>query len=219
MEGGGEGCGNRPRIARHPASTTHHHPLTITISPSHERTAYVYQDDLFFPTLTVREHLTFHAMVRMPKTVQPHHKRERVEEILLDVGLQGCADALIGGSNSLIRGVSGGERKRVAVATELLSNPAILFLDEPTSGACVRACVCLCVIACVAFAFPCLCLFCLAVLNDPQPQPLILTITNPTHPSNQPLARSVSQGWTRSWPRPCACSCASWPTRGRSWCA
>jgi ABC-type multidrug transport system ATPase subunit len=97
-------------------------------------TAYVYQDDLFFPTLTVREHLRFHAMVRMPKTIQPHIKAERVESILLDVGLQGCSDALIGGASSLIRGISGGERKRVAVATELLSNPAILFLDEPTSG-------------------------------------------------------------------------------------
>lgn len=97
-------------------------------------TAYVYQDDLFFPTLSVREHLRFHAMVRMPKEIQSHIKDEKVESILLDVGLQGCADALIGGSNSLIRGISGGERKRVAVATELLSNPAILFLDEPTSG-------------------------------------------------------------------------------------
>ena len=97
-------------------------------------TAYVYQDDLFFPTLTVREHLRFHAMVRMPKETQSHIKKERVEAILLDVGLQGCADALIGGNSSLIRGISGGERKRVAVATELLSNPAILFLDEPTSG-------------------------------------------------------------------------------------
>lgn len=94
----------------------------------------MYQDDLFFPTLTVREHLTFHAMVRIPQSTLAHHKREKVEQILLDVGLQGCADALIGGSNSLIRGVSGGERKRVAVATELLSNPAIMFLDEPTSG-------------------------------------------------------------------------------------
>jgi len=97
-------------------------------------TAYVYQDDLFFPTLTVREHLTFHAHARMGADVTEEAKLARVDEVIRDVGLQACQDSLIGGSNGLVRGVSGGERKRVSVATELLSDPAVLFLDEPTTG-------------------------------------------------------------------------------------
>ena len=48
------------------------------------------------------------------------------------LGLTKCADTYIG--NNLIRGISGGERKRTSIGIELLSNPSIFFLDEPTTG-------------------------------------------------------------------------------------
>ena len=48
------------------------------------------------------------------------------------MGLENCADTLIGGG--LIKGISGGERKRTSIGVELLTNPKILFLDEPTTG-------------------------------------------------------------------------------------
>ena len=46
--------------------------------------------------------------------------------------MQECANTKIG--NSLIRGVSGGERKRTSIGVELLTNPSMVFLDEPTTG-------------------------------------------------------------------------------------
>ena len=52
--------------------------------------------------------------------------------MLAELGLTSCADAIIGGA--LIKGVSGGERKRTSVGVELVVKPAICFLDEPTSG-------------------------------------------------------------------------------------
>lgn len=55
------------------------------------------------------------------------------------VNLRKCENSLIGGPQAFIRGISGGERKRLSVATELLSDPEIIFADEPTSGTCVRA--------------------------------------------------------------------------------
>lgn len=55
-------------------------------------------------------------------------------QVIDAVNLRKCADSLIGGPQAFIRGVSGGERKRLSVATELLSDPEIIFADEPTSG-------------------------------------------------------------------------------------
>lgn len=57
---------------------------------------------------------------------------ERVEEILQDLKLVKCQDTKIGGD--LIKGVSGGERKRTSIGVELISNPSLIFLDEPTTG-------------------------------------------------------------------------------------
>lgn len=48
------------------------------------------------------------------------------------LGLKGCADIRVG--NNLIRGISGGERKRTSIGVELLTNPSVIFLDEPTTG-------------------------------------------------------------------------------------
>lgn len=55
-----------------------------------------------------------------------------VEGTIMEMGLQECSDRLIG--NWHLRGVSGGEKKRVSIALEILTRPNLLFLDEPTSG-------------------------------------------------------------------------------------
>lgn len=59
-------------------------------------------------------------------------RRQRVETIIKDLGLTKCADTNVG--NNLIRGLSGGERKRTSIGVELITNPSLIFLDEPTTG-------------------------------------------------------------------------------------
>jgi ABC-type multidrug transport system ATPase subunit len=56
----------------------------------------------------------------------------QVDEVIRQLGLEKCADVVIG--TPLRRGVSGGQAKRVNAGMELITNPSILFLDEPTSG-------------------------------------------------------------------------------------
>lgn len=89
--------------------------------------------DLFIPTVTVREHLQFHASLRMDRTISPKERHRRVEEVIADLGLTKCANSLIGGGRSA-KGISGGEVKRLAFACEVLTDPPLLFCDEPTSG-------------------------------------------------------------------------------------
>ncbi|KAL4156207.1 hypothetical protein PRNP1_005239 [Phytophthora ramorum] len=94
--------------------------------------AYAMQDELFHATLTVREHLAFQARLRLGGQVSKQRCMARVDAVLEELGLTGCRDTLIGGW--MLRGISGGERKRLAFASEILTNPAVLFVDEPTSG-------------------------------------------------------------------------------------
>lgn len=57
---------------------------------------------------------------------------KRAESIIAELGLEKCQDTVIG--NTFLRGVSGGERKRVSIGHEMLVDPSLLLLDEPTSG-------------------------------------------------------------------------------------
>ncbi|KAL8129356.1 hypothetical protein V2J09_018511 [Rumex salicifolius] len=94
--------------------------------------AYVTQEDTLLGTLTVRETITYSAYLRFPPILTKEEVEGIVEGTILDMGLQECADRLIG--NWHLRGVSGGEKKRLSIALEILTCPQILFLDEPTSG-------------------------------------------------------------------------------------
>jgi ABC-type multidrug transport system ATPase subunit len=89
------------------------------------------QEDLLFATFTPRECFRFIASMRLVK-LTPEERNERVEETIQVLGLSKCADTYVG--NALIRGISGGEKKRTSIGVELLINPSIIFLDEPTTG-------------------------------------------------------------------------------------
>ena len=95
--------------------------------------SYVCQDDdALLATLTVRETLQFAAGLRLPAHMSKAEKKRRAESVLIKLGLRDCADNLIG--NDLIKGISGGEKRRVTIAVQVLTDPRILLLDEPTSG-------------------------------------------------------------------------------------
>ncbi|NXL61343.1 ABCG2 protein, partial [Chordeiles acutipennis] len=93
---------------------------------------YVVQDDVVMGTMTVRENLHFSAALRLPSSISVKEKEERVTQIISELGLSKVADAKVG--TELIRGVSGGERKRTNIGMELITEPPVLFLDEPTTG-------------------------------------------------------------------------------------
>ena len=89
-------------------------------------------DDALLASLTVRETLRYAAGLRLPKWMSKEQKLQKAEEILMKMGLKDCADNLIG--NDLIKGISGGEKRRVSIAVQILTEPRILLLDEPLSG-------------------------------------------------------------------------------------
>jgi ABC-type multidrug transport system ATPase subunit len=96
------------------------------------RSAYVMQQDVLIPTLTVRETLRYSADLRLPPPTTEEERRKVVEEVILELGLKECADTRIG--NHQHKGCSGGEKRRTSIGVQLLSNPSVLFLDEPTTG-------------------------------------------------------------------------------------
>ncbi|KAL1813373.1 hypothetical protein ACET3Z_023438 [Daucus carota] len=96
------------------------------------RIGFVTQDDVLFPHLTVRETLTYAALLRLPKALSKQEKEQRATDVMYELGLERCQDTMIGGT--FVRGISGGERKRVCIGNEIIINPSLLFLDEPTSG-------------------------------------------------------------------------------------
>uniref|UniRef100_A0A7S4IZL3 ABC transporter domain-containing protein n=1 Tax=Odontella aurita TaxID=265563 RepID=A0A7S4IZL3_9STRA len=92
-----------------------------------KKIAYVKQSDLFFGHLTVRDQLTYTAFLRLPSSWTKPRKLAEVDRIIKQLRLAKCAD-------TPIFMVSGGEKKRVNIGSELLTDPSIVLLDEPTSG-------------------------------------------------------------------------------------
>ncbi|KAL2933906.1 ABC transporter G family member 2 [Bienertia sinuspersici] len=90
------------------------------------------KEDLLFPMLTVKETLMFSAEFRLPRALSKSKKKARVEALIDQLGLTSAANTVIGDEGH--RGVSGGERRRVSIGTDIIHDPIILFLDEPTSG-------------------------------------------------------------------------------------
>ena len=100
-----------------------------------QRVAFVDQDDVVEGTLSVRETLAYAAAFRMPASSTPAERKARVADVLSMLRLDSCADTVVGNASIVeARGVSGGERKRLCIGTELITEPALLVCDEPTSG-------------------------------------------------------------------------------------
>ena len=95
---------------------------------------YVPQEDKLFCWLTVRQTLQFYGHLRLSDDISKREKYRKVEEVMECLGLLKCADTYVGGEYGDDRGVSGGERKRTSIATEMMTRPSLLLMDEPTSG-------------------------------------------------------------------------------------
>ncbi|KAJ1915964.1 (ABC) transporter [Tieghemiomyces parasiticus] len=93
---------------------------------------FVDQEDTLMSTLTVYETILYSALLRLPRDMSRAAKRARVLETMRELGIMHIKDSRIGSSTE--RGISGGEKRRVSIACELVTSPSILFLDEPTSG-------------------------------------------------------------------------------------
>jgi len=88
---------------------------------------YVPQSDIVYDNLTLEDMLRYAAKLRLPADVTDTEIRERTDQVIGTVELSEH-------KNTLIRRLSGGQRKRASIAVELLSDPNLFFLDEPMSG-------------------------------------------------------------------------------------
>jgi ATP-binding cassette subfamily G (WHITE) protein 2 len=99
--------------------------------------AYVAQEDVFVPTMTSWETLVFHATLTLPKAVSHEERQSRMEDVLRTMGLWRARGTQVGGAlpgGILVRGLSGGEKRRLSIACALIASPSIIFMDEPTTG-------------------------------------------------------------------------------------
>eukprot|EP00935_MAST-01C_sp_MAST-1C-sp1_P001639 g1639.t1 len=108
--------------------TLNGHELTLRMFI--KRCAIVTQQDFHWTFLTCRETITFAAALYQQRSASEQHAQ--VDEMLDQMGLAACADTRVG--NQFVRGLSGGQKRRLSIAIALLKSPTVMFMDEPTSG-------------------------------------------------------------------------------------
>ncbi|KAL8824614.1 MAG: hypothetical protein Q9191_004935 [Dirinaria sp. TL-2023a] len=94
--------------------------------------SYVEQEDALIGSLTVRETMDFAARLSLPSSVTRRERRRRVDGLIAAFGLQNQSDTIVG--TPIRKGISGGQKRRLSIASALITAPKVLFLDEPTSG-------------------------------------------------------------------------------------
>ena len=95
--------------------------------------AYVVQsNDHLNPLLTVKETIIYASYLRLPPDMKKKDKIKKAHKVIDLLGLKECSNTLIG--NEMIKGISGGEKRRVCIAIQILNNPSVILLDEPTTG-------------------------------------------------------------------------------------
>jgi ABC-type multidrug transport system ATPase subunit len=97
------------------------------------RCAFVQQVEVFYPFSTVRETVEMAARMRLGRNMSVKDKRDRAATVIRQLALSKTMDTKVG-DGARIKGISGGEMKRVGIACELVSSPSLVLLDEPTSG-------------------------------------------------------------------------------------
>lgn len=104
---------------------TNGHPRNMQLFK--KLSSYIMQEDLLQPRLTVQESLSYAARLKIGRELSTKDKDKAVDEVLELLGVSVCR-------NTYVEKLSGGQRKRLSVALELVNNPPVIFLDEPTTG-------------------------------------------------------------------------------------
>ena len=95
---------------------------------------FVPQQDVLLPTQTAKEALEFACKLQRPSKESQKQKDQKVRQLLWKLGLRKCKNTYVGDAAARLPGLSGGEKRRVSVGVELVSDPQLLICDEVTTG-------------------------------------------------------------------------------------